>query len=510
MPPRRPGRPATAAPAVPPLFLVPALPERTSEPTPSRWEVATRPPPKPTPTPEPAHEPAPEPAHEPAPTPEPESAQPKPESAQPEPESAQPDAGADERRHAAQAAEAERGSVRAQLVRPPARADGAERPPLPCLQNLDTILSLDPTIGLRIGFDAFAGQHTWDGVPTTDEEETRVNTEIQIRYELRCATALMREAYCAASLRRQFHPVRDYLDSLVWDGVPRVDTFLSTYAGAEDSSLTRAMSRCFLRSACARIHAPGSKVDTVLILIGAQGVGKSSLFRALVPKPGWFSDTPIDLSSKDAYGQLQGVWLYELAELASMRARDAEVVKGFLSAQVDRFRPPYGRNVVILPRQSVVCGSTNEPEFLDDPTGARRFHPVRVGRVDLTGIARDRGQLWAEAYEPFGDAVPPTWWMTPEEDAQLVEAQAPFQRTDPWETAVREWLYPALPGESQSFYAHRDGLTIAQLLTHALSVPAPQQTRAAAMRAAGILTRLGWAKSRALSGGTRDVRWRRV
>jgi putative DNA primase/helicase len=461
--------------------------------------VATRPPPKPTPEPTPAQEP--------------ESARPEPEpTPEPTPELAPPDVGTDERRHAAQAAAAERDAVRAQLVRPPARADGAERPPLPCLQNLDTILSLDPTINARIGFDAFSGQHTWDGIPTTDEEETRVNTEIQIRYELRCATSLMREAYCATSLRRQFHPVRDYLDSLVWDGVPRVDTFLSAYAGAEDTSLTRAMSRCFLRSACARIHTPGSKVDTVLILIGAQGVGKSSLFRALVPKPGWFSDTPLDLSNKDAYGQLQGVWLYELAELASMRARDAEVVKGFLSAQVDRFRPPYGRNVVILPRQSVVCGSTNEPEFLDDPTGARRFHPVRVGRVDLAGITRDRGQLWAEAYEPFGDAVPPTWWMTPEEDAQLVEAQAPFQRTDPWETAVREWLYPEVPGGNgaQAFYAHRDGLTIANLLTHALSVPAPQQTRAAAMRAAGILTRLGWAKSRTLSGGTRDVRWRRV
>jgi putative DNA primase/helicase len=378
------------------------------------------------------------------------------------------------------------------------------------LENLDIILSGDPIISPRVGFDAFAGMHTWDGVPTSDVEETRVNTEIQITYGLRCATSLMREAFCATAGRREFHPVRDYLAGLVWDGVPRVESFLSAYAGAEDSSLTRAMSRCFLRSACARVHSPGSKVDTVLILIGAQGVGKSSLFRALVPNPGWFSDTPIDLSNKDAYAQLQGVWLYELAELASMRARDAEVVKGFLSAQSDRFRPPYGRNVVVLPRQSVVCGSTNEPEFLDDPTGARRFHPVRVGRVDLAGIARDRGQLWAEAYEPFGDAVPPTWWLTPEEDAQLVEAQAPFQRTDPWEVAIRAWLYPEHAGVGWDYIAHRDGVTVAQLLTACLDVPPAQQTRASAMRAGGILTRLGWAKSRALSGGTREVRWRRV
>ena len=403
-----------------------------------------------------------------------------------------------------------RAEVDALLTRPAPTKKGAS-PPLACLENLNIILTRDPVNGFRIGFDAFRRAHTWDRKATTDEEETRVNTEIQIVYGLRCPTALMREAFCAAALRREFHPVVDYLGGLVWDGVPRADSILLRYAGAADTALNRALGRRWLRSCVARVLEPGCKVDTVLILVGPQGAGKSSFFRAMMPKREWFSDTPIDFSHKDAYAQMQGIWVYELAELGGMRARDAETIKAFLAAGVDRFRPPYARNVVELTRQNVFVGSTNEDEFLDDPTGARRFWPVRVGEVDLEALEADRDQLWAEVYEEMtpgvGRPLPP-WWLSPEEDAELAEDQVVYTRGDPWGDIVAAWTSPQHVTEIGVTAADlRDGVTVAHVLGAVLAIDVGQQHKAAAMRVAGILTRLGWRKKKGSFNGRRESRW---
>ena len=403
-----------------------------------------------------------------------------------------------------------RAEVDALLTRPAPTKKGAS-PPLACLENLNIILTRDPVIGFRIGFDAFRRAHTWDRKATTDEEETRVNTEIQIVYGLRCPTALMREAFCAAALRREFHPVVDYLGGLVWDGVPRADSILLRYAGAADTALNRALGRRWLRSCVARVLEPGCKVDTVLILVGPQGAGKSSFFRSMMPKREWFSDTPIDFSHKDAYAQMQGIWVYELAELGGMRARDAETIKAFLAAGVDRFRPPYARNVVELTRQNVFVGSTNEDEFLDDPTGARRFWPVRVGEVDLEALEADRDQLWAEVYEEMtpgvGRPLPP-WWLSPEEDAELAEDQVVYTRGDPWGDIVAAWTSPQHVTEIGVTAADlRDGVTVAHVLGAVLAIDVGQQHKAAAMRVAGILTRLGWRKKKGSFNGRRESRW---
>ena len=381
--------------------------------------------------------------------------------------------------------------------------------PLACLENLDTILTRDPIIGPRIGFDEFRSTYTWDRQATTDEEETRVNTEIQVVYGLRCPTALMREAFCAAARRRAYHPIRDYLRGLRWDGVPRADSLLLRYAGCADTPLHRAIGRRWLRSCVARVLKPGCKVDTVLILVGRQGAGKSSFFRAMMPVREWFSDTPIDFTHKDAYAQMQGIWVYELAELGGMRARDAETIKAFLAAGVDRFRPPYARNVVEMTRQNVFVGSTNEDEFLDDPTGARRFWPVRVGDVDLALLEADRDQLWAEAYEEMtGDEPLPAWWLTADEDAQLVEDQVVYTRGDPWADIVAAWASPQHVTEIGVTAADiRDGVTVAHVLGAVLAIDVGQQHKAAAMRVAGILTRLGWTKRKGSFNGRRESRW---
>ncbi len=212
-----------------------------------------------------------------------------------------------------------------------------------------------------------------------------------------------------------------------------------------------------------------------------------------MPVPAWFSDTPLDMGSKDAYLAMQGVWVMEVAELASMRARDAESIKAFLSAQVDRFRPPYGRNMVELPRGTVFVGTTNEAEFLDDPTGARRFWPVRVGRIDVLGLTRDRDQLWAEAAHACSRGEP--HWLTRDEADELADMQQQYQRVDPWAAKVADYV------------DGRPEVVVDDVLTEGLKLDAAQQHKGSAMRVAGILTRLGWHKRRVQRGGRRLVRW---
>ena len=192
-----------------------------------------------------------------------------------------------------------------------------------------------------------------------------------------------------------FHPVRDYLDALQWDGERRLDRFLLDYCGAvidgatetekaKHESYLRAVTRCFFISGVARIMEPGCKVDSTLILEGVQGTLKSSLLRALAVRDDWFSDSlPHDLASKDARQHLAGVWIVELSEIAQFRRSEVESVKDYLSCQIDRYRPPYARSDVAVPRQNIFVGTTNADVYLHDTTGNRRFWPVKITMIRL-------------------------------------------------------------------------------------------------------------------------------
>ncbi len=210
------------------------------------------------------------------------------------------------------------------------------------------------------------------------------------------------DAVNVVAQERSFHPVRDYLNSTKWDGVQRVDTLLIDYLGAEDTPYTRAVTRKTLVAAVARIFKPGCKFDYMLTLRGKQGLGKS----AIIAKLGgpWFSDTFTTMQGKDAYEQVQGVWIMEVGELAGMRKAEAETIKLYISKQVDRFRPAYGRRLQEFPRQCVFIGTTNETQFLRDTTGNRRFWVVDTPNEpthDMWDELTDETikQIWAEAVE---------------------------------------------------------------------------------------------------------------
>jgi predicted P-loop ATPase len=187
---------------------------------------------------------------------------------------------------------------------------------------------------------------------------------------------------------RAFHPVRQNLDALQWDGTPRIDGWLSLYLGVEPSDYASAVGAKWLISAVARIYDPGAKADCALILEGEQGLMKSTALKTLAEP--WFTEEIADLGSKEAAMQIRGVWVIEIAELDSMSRTDVSKVKGFISRTTDRFRPPYGKRLIESPRQCVFAGSVNHSTYLRDETGGRRFWPVACTRILIEELPRSR------------------------------------------------------------------------------------------------------------------------
>jgi len=196
-----------------------------------------------------------------------------------------------------------------------------------------------------------------------------------------------------------YHPVRDYLSSLEWDGEPRLQIWLADYLnGAGQATYLSAVGSRFLISAVARIFQPGCQADHVLVLEAPQGAGKSRAARTFARRPEWFAGDLPEIHGKDARLQLVGRWIIEIAELKAIRTSEVEAQKSFITQTHDTFRPPYGRRTAQFPRQCVFIATTNESEYLRDRTGNRRWWPVKCGPIDVEALARDRDQLWAEAW----------------------------------------------------------------------------------------------------------------
>ena len=255
-----------------------------------------------------------------------------------------------------------------------------------------------------------------------------------------------------------FHPVRDYLNECVWDGEPRVDTLLVDYLGAEDNAYTRAVTRKTLVAAVARIFRPGCKFDYMLTLRGRQGIGKS----AIIAKLGgpWFSDTFTTMQGKEAYEQVQGVWLMEVGELAGMRKSEAETIKLYISKQRDRFRPAYGRRLQEFPRQCVFIGTTNEEQFLRDATGNRRFWVVDTPNEPSRDLWEDLTPdmvrlIWAEAVDLFKKGEP--LFLPRDIEAMAREVQETYEEENPKAGLVADYLDKLLPKdwEERDIYSRK-------------------------------------------------------
>lgn len=277
-------------------------------------------------------------------------------------------------------------------------------------KNIIHVLENDPRLAghlwhdLFSGFDLVKGGLPWDKSATQwgDRDDANLRIYLDKLYEI-TGRDKIKDAKDAVLTQHRMHPIRDYLNSLTWDGVPRLDRLIIDYIGAEDTPLNRAMTRKHFTAAVARVMQPGCKYDYCLIITGVEGIGKSTLFSIMGGD--WFNDSLITTEGKSGMEQLRCGWIIELAELSSIKKSDVEQVKNYISRRDDIYRAAYGSVVEKHPRQCVFCGTTNEEFFLKGSTGNRRFWVIAVNPElrkypDFTSsITRDRDQLWAEAVE---------------------------------------------------------------------------------------------------------------
>lgn len=348
--------------------------------------------------------------------------------------------------------------------------------------------------------------------PWTDGDSIRL--QAWLRRETSMPITVGRDAVdsalIVASEANPIDPPRAYLESLEWDMLRRVGTvaaegdpdgapsWLTRYLGVPDSTYARLVGRWFLIASVARIMSPGCKVDNALVLEGAQGALKSTAAKVLYHP--WYSDTPIDLTNKDRFGAIQGVWGYELAEFDAYSRHEASIVKAFVSSPSDKFRPPYLRRDVIAPRRCVFLATINPgKEYLQDETGGRRWWPVRVGTIDIEGLKRDRDVLWAEAVALYLAGEP--WYPRAHDEHELCRGeQADRLARDAWEDPIRDWLAADLT---------RIEVTVGQLLAGPLGIDKARWEKTHQMRVAAILRGDGYERVRQRGHGAREYVYRR-
>lgn len=292
----------------------------------------------------------------------------------------------------------------------------------------------------------------------------------------------IRDAANQLCLENAFHPVRQMLDGLAWDRVDRLNKWLSTYLGAEDNPLNQAVGRIMLIAAVRRVRDPGVKFDTIVILEGRQGSGKSTALQILAGPENHSDNEILSLDTKSQMEAMEGVWIYEIGEIAGLRKAEIERTKAFASRHVDRGRMAYGRFSEARPRQLIFVGTTNESRYLRDLTGNRRFLPVKTANIDLEALRRDRDQLWAEAAcrEARGASI-----LIPEElwAAAAVEQEERLEE-DPWLENLAAVQGQAFGEEVRAF---SNGL-----LGETLGIPAERQHVGHTKRLAGLMRSLGW------------------
>ncbi len=295
----------------------------------------------------------------------------------------------------------------------------------------------------------------------------------------------------------RFHPVRDYLENVVWDKKERLANWLAdVYESDAPPDYLAAAGKKFLIGAVARIFRPGCKMDNVLILEGEQGLRKSTSVHKLFGE--WFSDSPIPLGDKDSYQNIQGIWCHELAELDSFNKAESTTAKNFFTQTRDRYRPSYGHRAEDFPRQTVFVGTTNQDEYLKDYTGNRRYWPVKCRIANLELIEAYRDQYWAEAVHLYKQGA--TWWIESEAERQLFEAEQDSRlQVDPWQYHIERYLTKDA-GEY---------VTSAEILSDAIKKDAGHVTKADQNRISPIMQAIGWKhkKKRIWVGTEKLPRW---
>jgi hypothetical protein len=349
------------------------------------------------------------------------------------------------------------------------------------------------------------GKHAWmggDGFEDLDNVVLKLRQKILDDFGFDPKGTGTFDALRARCVNRSFDPLLDYLNTLKWDGAKRLDTWLIDYAQAEDTPLNRAIGRKVLIAAVRRARRPGCKFDYIMVLEGDQGIGKSTLVLILAGDD-FYSDKPIiGCDTREQQESIQGVWIYEIAELHGLSRVEMSWMKMFLSRTHDKARPAFGRNDVDRPRRGIFIGTTNDETYLRDVTGNRRWWPVKLhGAIDLAAVQRDRDQLWAEAVAAEaadeGLVIPEKLWP-----AVALQQQGRME-IDPWEEPILHQLNTLEKNRGNMegmFWSDSEDkqcapefrVSTAYLLGCVLGIDEPHRGQRETKRLADVMRGLGW------------------
>jgi predicted P-loop ATPase len=328
--------------------------------------------------------------------------------------------------------------------------------------------------------------------PWTDQEDRKVTEWLQAQ-GIHAPVDVAEQAVQTVARELPYHPVRDYLDSLKWDGTQRIDSLLSLYFSAEPTKYITAVGSRWLVAAVARIYNPGCKADCCLILEGEQGIKKSTALKTIAGS--WFTDEIADLGSKDAAMQIRGAWIIEISELDAMSRAEVGRIKAFMSRGTDRFRPPYGHAIIEQPRQCVFAGSVNHTTYLRDETGGRRFWPVACKRIRVDELGRDRDQLWAEAVARYRAGA--AWWLDSVNLNRAAEQeQSARYEGGAWDELIEPWVYG------------KDSVSVNEVLTHCIGKTKDHWDQKDMNTVVRCLKSAGWEKYRERDGHVLAWRYR--
>jgi predicted P-loop ATPase len=362
--------------------------------------------------------------------------------------------------------------------------------PLPILAN--TLIALEATMPAAFAYDEMMRapilmtplKPEGGFLPRTvgDVDVGLVQEKLQHLGLRRITKDTVHQAVDIRASERRFHPVRDYLNSLRWDGRLRIAKFACVYLGSEPTPYADQIGSMFLISMVARIFDPGCKVDHMLVLEGPQGALKSTACSILGGN--WFSDNLPDITAgKDVAQHLNGKWLIEVSEMHAMNRAESAQLKAFITRTIERYRPSYGRKEVIEPRQCVFIGTTNRDCYLRDETGGRRFWPIKVGSIDVDALSRDRDQIFAEAVQAYRQKA--VWWPDKNfEREHILPEQTARYEGDAWEEDIAAYL------------ATKTRVTIGEVAHNALFIEKPRIGTGDQRRIAAALEQIGWRRER--------------
>jgi predicted P-loop ATPase len=342
----------------------------------------------------------------------------------------------------------------------------------------------------------------FDPTPLRDADVAEVTEWMQTAGIYRMPVQTVHHAVEIRARECTFHPVLDYLEAQKWDALHRLDRWLTTCLGAEESEYTKAVGRYFVISMVARIYEPGCKADHMIVLDGLQGALKSSACAILGGQ--WFSDGLPDISSgKDASQHLRGKWLIEVAEMHALGRAESAQLKAFITRDTERYRPSHGRLEVIEPRQCCFVGTTNKHAYLRDETGGRRFWPVKIGDINLDLLSEDRDQIFAEAVQRYKTGEP--WWPNREFERKHMRPQQDSRfEADAWEDEISTFLAQTVAVAAEAKQLPR--VLIAQVAKEALSFHVARIGTADQRRITAIMEFLGWSRAEKREAGT-GRRW---